>query len=69
MSDQGQVSVGADHGPGHRKTPWPAIVLAWTFVGVPWAWGVSQTVTKSLALFKGSDAGGATTAATQPASR
>lgn len=27
-------------------------VLAWLFVGVPLAWGVSQTFIKALALFK-----------------
>ena len=29
-----------------------AIVLAWLFVGVPLAWGVSQTFIKALTLFK-----------------
>jgi hypothetical protein len=28
-----------------------AIALAWLAVGVPLAWGVSQTIIKSLALF------------------
>jgi hypothetical protein len=28
-----------------------AVVLAWLAVGVPLAWGVSQTIIKSLALF------------------
>ncbi|WP_170214087.1 hypothetical protein [Hymenobacter nivis] len=27
-------------------------VLAWLFVGLPLAWGVSQTFLKALALFK-----------------
>ncbi|MGI4866922.1 MAG: MFS transporter small subunit [Janthinobacterium lividum] len=27
-------------------------VLAWLFVGIPLAWGVSQTFIKALALFK-----------------
>ena len=27
-------------------------VLAWLFVGLPLAWGVSQTFIKALALFK-----------------
>jgi hypothetical protein len=27
-------------------------VLAWLYVGVPLAWGVSQTFLKALALFK-----------------
>ena len=29
-----------------------ALLLAWTFVGVPLAWGVAQTVAKSFALFR-----------------
>ena len=29
-----------------------ALVLAWLAVGIPLAWGVSQTLIKSLALFK-----------------
>jgi hypothetical protein len=29
-----------------------ALVLAWLAVGLPLAWGVSQTLMKSLALFK-----------------
>jgi hypothetical protein len=29
-----------------------AVVLAWLVVGIPLAWGVSQTVIKSLALFQ-----------------
>lgn len=29
-----------------------ALALAWLAVGVPLAWGVSQTLIKSLALFK-----------------
>jgi len=29
-----------------------ALVLAWLFVGIPLAWGVSQTFIKALALFK-----------------
>jgi hypothetical protein len=29
-----------------------ALALAWLAVGVPLAWGVSQTIIKSLALFK-----------------
>lgn len=29
-----------------------ALALAWLVVGVPLAWGVSQTFIKSLALFK-----------------
>jgi hypothetical protein len=29
-----------------------AITLAWLAVGLPLAWGVSQTIVKSLALFR-----------------
>lgn len=29
-----------------------SIVLAWLVVGLPLAWGVSQTIVKSLALFR-----------------
>ena len=29
-----------------------ALILAWLVVGIPIAWGVTQTVIKSLALFR-----------------
>ncbi|HEX8330764.1 MAG TPA: hypothetical protein VF629_24750 [Hymenobacter sp.] len=29
-----------------------SVVIAWLFVGIPLAWGVSQTFIKALALFK-----------------
>jgi hypothetical protein len=29
-----------------------SLVIAWLFVGLPLAWGVSQTFIKALALFK-----------------
>lgn len=29
-----------------------SVALAWLFVGIPLAWGVSQTFIKALALFK-----------------
>jgi hypothetical protein len=29
-----------------------AVVFAWLFVGIPLAWGVSQTFIKALALFQ-----------------
>jgi hypothetical protein len=69
MSDHGQVVNGGKDGASPRRTRWPVIVLAWTFVGVPWAWGVSQTLVKSMALFKGGEAGGAAGVATQPSTR
>jgi hypothetical protein len=34
-----------------RKSSPVSITLAWIAVGVPLAWGVSQTIIKSLALF------------------
>ena len=39
MSDQGTSSP-------------VSLALAWIAVGVPLAWGVSQTIIKSMALFK-----------------
>ena len=33
-------------------TIWLRRLLSWTFVGVPLAWGVWQTVRKSLGLFE-----------------
>jgi hypothetical protein len=29
-----------------------SVILAWLYVGIPLAWGVSQTFIKALALFK-----------------
>jgi len=34
-----------------QGTSGAAVALAWLFVGIPLAWGVSQTFIKSLALF------------------
>jgi hypothetical protein len=34
-----------------QGTSGAAVALAWLFVGIPLAWGVSQTFLKSLALF------------------
>jgi hypothetical protein len=34
-----------------RPSSRAAILLAWLAVGLPLAWGVSQTIVKSLALF------------------
>jgi hypothetical protein len=39
-------ATSAESGPGG------SVVLAWLFVGLPLAWGVSQTFIKALALFK-----------------
>lgn len=35
-----------------RRTPVLRLVLAWTLVGVPLAWGVYQVFLKSLDLFR-----------------
>jgi hypothetical protein len=35
-----------------EPTSTTSVVLAWLFVGIPLAWGVSQTFIKALALFK-----------------
>jgi hypothetical protein len=35
----------------HRSSP-ITIALAWLVVGIPLAWGVSQTLIKSMALFQ-----------------
>ncbi len=38
--------------PTEKSTTSPLLILlAWLFVGIPLAWGVSQTLLKSLALF------------------
>lgn len=34
-----------------RSSP-VSVALAWLAVGIPLAWGVSQTIIKSMALFK-----------------
>lgn len=38
--------------PAEQSTTSLSVVLAWLYVGVPLAWGVSQTIIKALALFK-----------------
>lgn len=43
-----------------RANSLPMLIIAWTVVGIPAAWGVGQTITKSLQLFT------APPAATQP---
>ena len=44
----GAPGMNTDEG---RSSPL-ALVLAWLVVGIPLAWGVSQTIIKSMALFK-----------------
>jgi hypothetical protein len=34
-----------------RRTSPLLLIVAWLFVGIPAAWGVSQTVVKSMELF------------------
>lgn len=40
-------------GPGENPSPSSAgfLVFSWLFVGLPLAWGVMQTLIKSMALF------------------
>lgn len=45
-------STDSRHEPAPTSTTPPFLIaLAWLFVGIPGAWGVSQTVSKSMALF------------------
>ena len=41
-----------DSGPVVQTGSGGSLVLAWLFVGVPLAWGVTQTFIKALTLFK-----------------
>ena len=43
----------------------PMLIISWLIVGIPAAWGVSQTFTRSLQLFTAPPA----TTATQPVAR
>jgi hypothetical protein len=36
----------------HSSSSAPVLVAAWLVVGVPLLWGVAQTITKALALFR-----------------
>lgn len=36
----------------HRSSQVVALVLSWTAVGIPLAWGVAETLRKALALFQ-----------------
>ncbi len=42
----------ANSNPTAKESAGGSTVLAWLYVGVPLAWGVSQTFIKALALFK-----------------
>ena len=45
-----------DSPPLPRRTSPLLLIVAWLVVGIPAAWGVSQTVMRSLDLFKSSPA-------------
>ena len=51
MSQLNYSSNGAPTSTAVRQTPAAAILVAWLIVAVPTAWGVWQTLVKSLALF------------------
>ncbi|UOQ66366.1 MFS transporter small subunit [Hymenobacter volaticus] len=38
--------------PNDTPSSGAAVAIAWLFVGIPLAWGVTQTFIKALALFK-----------------
>ena len=38
--------------PAEESSSTGALLIAWLFVGIPLAWGVSQTFIKALTLFK-----------------
>ena len=42
----------AAHPTSSRSSQVVALVLSWTAVGIPLAWGVSETLRKALALFQ-----------------
>ena len=49
----GVVTVAPAGAAGARPSAdWPALLFRWAWVGIPLAWGVSQTVLSSLALFR-----------------
>lgn len=37
---------------GENRPPVVRLIIAWTLVGVPLLWGVSQTLVRALALFE-----------------
>jgi hypothetical protein len=50
MADTGAQTIGPNASRSAVNLLW--LVIAWTWVGVPLAWGVWQTVIKSLPLFE-----------------
>jgi hypothetical protein len=53
--------------PGERRTSPLALAAAWIVVAIPLAWGVSQTVVKSIPLFRASAPRGAAPTPAGPA--
>ena len=45
-------SNGTSHPASGRPSQAVALVLSWTAVGIPLAWGVAETLRKALALFQ-----------------
>ena len=45
-------SSGGAHPASGRSSQAVALVLSWTAVGIPLAWGVAETLRKALALFQ-----------------
>jgi hypothetical protein len=41
-----------ERGSGGRGSGVVRLVIAWAYVGIPLAWGVSEVIRKSLALFR-----------------
>ena len=37
--------------PQHKTSPF-LIALAWAIVGVPWLWGITQTLNNAVKLFR-----------------
>jgi hypothetical protein len=45
------TAISNDRPSGTRSTPAIFVAVAWLFVGIPLAWGVTQTFTRAMALF------------------
>jgi len=52
MTTQDLPPTATDAGTAGPRTSPALVAVAWLVVGVPLAWGVAQTVTKSLDLFR-----------------
>ena len=53
MTGRGAREAGRETRDAGRGTTTLQLVVAWTLVGVPLAWGVWQVVVKSMDLFRG----------------